>query len=120
MPNRRIIVFVCVPLLQQIAAGVQHLLVSNYFNPPARDDARLTMTSPDGAVLAVAISPDGRSIASGAWNRAVTIWDAQSGRALRTMRGHTDRVITVAFSPDGRWVVSGARDATARVWESET
>ena len=70
-------------------------------------------------VEAVAWSPDGRRIASsGAYDGTVQVWDAATGQALMTYRGHTDWVEAVAWSPDGRRIASCARDKTVQVWDA--
>lgn len=62
--------------------------------------------SPDasGQTSGIAISRDGRYVLSGYYERAV-LWDAQSGRSLSVLRGHTGDVV-VAF-------LDGQRAATA-------
>ncbi|RME76566.1 MAG: hypothetical protein D6784_05530, partial [Chloroflexi bacterium] len=50
----------------------------------------------------------------------VMVWDAQSGRPLRALEGHTGWVRAVAVSPDGRWIVSGSSDRTLRAWDLES
>ena len=55
-----------------------------------------------GAVRAVAVSPDGRTIVSGSRDRTVKVWEAESGRLLRSLEGHTGGVNAVAVSPDGQ------------------
>jgi len=35
-------------------------------------------------------------------DRTAKVWDAQSGKELLTLKGHSAEVISVAFSPDGR------------------
>ncbi|KIJ64826.1 hypothetical protein HYDPIDRAFT_28185 [Hydnomerulius pinastri MD-312] len=67
-------------------------------------------------VSAVAVSPDGRTIASGADN-TVKLWDAKTKELLRTLR-HENRVRTVHISPDSKRVVSGSYEV--RVWDVET
>ena len=71
-------------------------------------------------VLAVAVSPDGRTIVSGSHDRTVKVWEAESGRLLRSLEGHTGWVQAVAVSPDGRTIVSGSDDRTVKVWEAES
>jgi WD40 repeat protein len=50
----------------------------------------------------------------------VKVWEAASGRLLRSLEGHTDWVQAVALSPDGRTIVSGSWDSTVKVWEAES
>ena len=48
------------------------------------------------------------------------MWDLESGRALRTLEGHSACVYGVAVSPDGRRAVSASCDNTLKVWDLET
>jgi len=68
-------------------------------------------------VDAMAFSPDGRLIATGGVDTAIKIWDAATGRVLRTLEGHHGGVKAVAFSPDGRRLASGGNDGRIRFWE---
>jgi len=68
----------------------------------------------------IAISPDGRRIAGGINDRTVRLWDAESGRVLDILRGHSDVVLDVAFSPDGTELASASYDKTIRIWELST
>src|SRR5262249_17893003 len=47
-------------------------------------------------------------------------WDAQTGKPLAHLRGHTDRILTARFPADGDRVVTIGRDSTARVWDVKT
>jgi hypothetical protein len=66
------------------------------------------------AVMAVAVSPDGRSIVSGSYDFTITVWSRASGECLRTLQGHTKTVWSVAVSPDGQFIVSGSFDLPSR------
>ncbi len=70
------------------------------------------------AVRSVAISPDGRLIASGSRDNTIWLWDVSTRRAVGSpLTGHTDRVNSVTFSPDGKTVASASADGTVRLWD---
>ncbi|QRV95991.1 WD repeat-containing protein [Ceratobasidium sp. AG-Ba] len=72
-------------------------------------------------ILSVAVSPDGSTFASGAYDKEIRIWDTETGHAvLGPLTGHTDYVRSVAFSPGGHLLVSGSDDKTIRIWDART
>ncbi len=66
-------------------------------------------------VYEVAISPDGRILASGN-NREIKLWNLPDGKPLGTLSGHTGLVRSLAFSPDSR-LISGSDDSTIKIWQ---
>ncbi len=63
-------------------------------------------------------SPDGRRVLTAPLKSTARVWDAQTGRVISTLTGHTSEVIDAKFSPDGRLIVTGSWDKTARVWDA--
>ncbi|MGL5084055.1 MAG: protein kinase domain-containing protein [Microcoleaceae cyanobacterium] len=66
-------------------------------------------------VRALAISPDGKTLASGSDDKTIRLWDLQQGVRQRTIEGHTKAVNAVAFSPNGQLLASGSSDDTIRI-----
>ena len=82
-----------------------------------------TFEGHEGPVKDVAFSPDGTLAASGSgWpvgDDTARIWDAATGRLLRTLRADAG-VMAVAFSPDGRRLLTGDQEGAAVLWDVET
>lgn len=78
---------------------------------------RRSLTVPTACVLTVAISPDGRMLASGGIDPAVRLWEVATGKERHALKGHEGRVYALAFSPDGRHLASASSDAPVFVWD---
>ncbi|MBN8993155.1 MAG: c-type cytochrome [Rhizobiales bacterium] len=66
-------------------------------------------------IVALAVSPDGTTLASASWDQTVRLWPLAGG-APRVLEGHTQNVNGVAFAPDGRTLVSVSYDQSVRLW----
>jgi cytochrome c len=66
-------------------------------------------------IVALAVSPDGTTLASASWDQTVRLWPLAGG-APRVLDGHTQNVNGVAFAPDGRTLVSVSYDQSLRIW----
>ena len=66
---------------------------------------------------AIALSPDGRTVASVGMDRAVVLRDLATGRTVGDpLSGHDELVFALAFSGDGKRLASGDADGSIRIW----
>jgi WD40 repeat protein len=73
------------------------------------------------SVEALAFSPDGKTIATGSWDKKVILWNVKQHRPRGPpLAGHTSVVHAVAFSPDGRTLASGGSDNRIILWDVAT
>lgn len=70
-----------------------------------------------GGLWSIALSPDGKLLASPEWHGVIRLWDVSTGREIRQLRGHRGEATSLAFSPDGKSLVSGGCDGTIRLWD---
>ena len=68
-------------------------------------------------ITGVSFSPDGERLVTASGDNDVILWDVESGRALRVLRGHFGTVSDARFSPDGRWIVT-AGPRSVGVWKA--
>jgi WD40 repeat protein len=67
----------------------------------------------------LAISPDGRWLVTGSFDKTARRWDLAAedpSKSSVALRGHQGPVSHLAISPDGRWLVTASFDDTVRLW----
>jgi WD40 repeat protein len=67
-------------------------------------------------VYCVAVSPDGRWVASGSRDQSVRIWDTRNA-VMQCILNHDDSVYAVDFSRAGGYFAFGARNGPVRIWK---
>lgn len=100
---------------QQLAIGLDNkeTLVWNMSSNRTR-----TVKSDDD-VRAVALSPDGRLLATGGKDKLISLWEPESGRLQRRLSGHKKDIRMLAFVAGGRRLVSVSDDKQAILWDAK-
>lgn len=76
-----------------------------------------------GSVEAIALSPDGKILASGGSDHTIILWDVETRKPLDLtplLAGHRDVIRSLAFSPDGKYLVSAGDDDQIMIWNTTT
>lgn len=77
-----------------------------------------TFTAHEAPIEALAITKDGKFLATGSEDQTAIIWDLASGKSLQTLKGHTGSIMSLAFSGDGKKIATTSADLTVRVWST--
>jgi len=89
-------------------------------------DSKRQVAGIDGAtdtVLAVALSPDGKTLALSRYWRTpgeIELWDLETGRLKTRCRGHDGITHALAYSRDGGTLASAGSDLRIRFWNAAT
>ena len=89
-------------------------------------DWRSAGFSPDGRLVTMdafeEVGPDGQFKPQTVFDAGATVrlWDADTGKELAALEGHTGGQVSFTFSPDGRRVATVSEGRSPRVWDVET
>ena len=95
---------------------------------PAKGQPIRAVEAHQGWVRDVIATPDGTRLLSVGDDMLVKVWEASTGKLIRSLEGHATRtpqghvtaLYSIAVSPDGRFLASGDRHGEVRVWELES
>jgi dipeptidyl aminopeptidase/acylaminoacyl peptidase len=69
-------------------------------------------------INAIAISPNGKFLATGSGDNLINIYNTKTWEKVNTIKGHTSRVNVLAFpDKDSDLIGSASLDGTARLWQ---
>ena len=92
---------------------VRRELLCGDLRPPLAD-VKADDFSPDGTLLAI-IGPTLKE-KEGPSHHIVDLWDTETVKQVRSLKGHTDTIRWVTFSTEGKLIASSGDDGT-RVWD---
>jgi eukaryotic-like serine/threonine-protein kinase len=111
----------------------RELLASEEWCPPERRDFAwhylaaacqvdvFKVAAESGGVNALAVSPDGRLVATAGMDGSVRVWDARTGNSIHVFaKAHAGKASAIVFVPDGKAVISAGLDGVVRSWDLTT
>jgi WD40 repeat protein len=72
------------------------------------------------AIYSMALSQDGRILATGSYDQKIKLWEPETGKELRTLSGHNGCIYDLAFRPDGKILASASADRTVKLWDVQS
>lgn len=99
---------------------------------PSRDGELVLWNASDGALLReisgahsdtvfdLAYTSDGALLASCAADKFARVFDAKTGKLVRSFEGHTNHVLGVAWNRTGRTLATSGADDVIKVWSLES
>ena len=63
---------------------------------------------------------DDNTIATGAGDGKIIIWDESTGKQIRKINAHREPVFDIELSHDGKFMASSAWDGVISLWDTET
>jgi WD40 repeat protein/serine/threonine protein kinase len=98
-----------------VALAVIGFFAERALVPPVNSHS---LESQNDAVIAVAFTPNGLTLASASRDQTIQFWDVTEGRALRTLQSSAE---SIAFNPqDGKMLASGISDNTIQLWDANS
>jgi WD40 repeat protein len=102
---------------RRVAAGCLNEWTARVWDP-ATGQGVLTLKGHTFQVAAVAFSPDGKRLATAAFDGTAKVWDAATGQETLTLKGHTVGLNSVVFSADGSRLATADSGGTVRIWDA--
>lgn len=69
------------------------------------------------AIYSEALSPDGKTLATGSYDQKIKLWNIETGQEIRTLSGHNGAIFSLAFRADGKILASASADRTVKLWD---
>ncbi len=89
-------------------------------HPPVTWRCGQVLNGHRAGVTGIAISRDGKVLASSGSDGHIYLWNLRTAKLLTTLTGHSGPVHTIAISTDGQLLVSGSDDQTIKLWHVRT
>ena len=87
------------------------------------DKPTATIPAHKDLIYTIAFSPDGKTLATGSYDRVIKLWAIPSpanNSPVQTLIDHSDAVYSLAFHPNGKLLASGAADRAVKIWDVAT
>jgi len=81
------------------------------------DRSDTTFRASDQPITKLAMSPDGKLLASAGADGVIRLWSSDSNQKVAELSGHKAAIFGLSFSADGKKMISTSRDNSIRMWD---
>jgi len=78
---------------------------------------RVRILTGHSTITAIALSQDGRTLVSGGADKALKVWNLETGRVEKTFQSDSGQIIDVAIAPNVKTAVTASGDRMVRIWD---
>lgn len=76
-----------------------------------------TVQAHKDAIYALALSPDGATLATGSYDQKIMTWSVSDAKLIHTLAVHNGAIFDLSFRADGKILASASLDRTAKLWD---
>ncbi|KAJ3397162.1 general transcription repressor [Lobulomyces angularis] len=109
-----------IAIIYDVQTGEKLSVLGSIPKPILDEKGEVKEEPTDLYIRSVVFSPDGKSLATGAEDRTIRVWDIQKRKVTHTFLGHEQEIYSLDWSRDSRILVSGSGDKCVKVWDLET
>ena len=106
-------------MIFQLGKEHSEISIANASSQMREWDNLISMFRIQGFVRTMVCSPKRPFIAAAVDSPVITIYDAETGQAIRPLKGHRDLVYILAYTKDDTYLASGGKDEYIIVWNVE-
>lgn len=106
--------------LVKLQSCVSHRQSEPEWNAETGNYIDLTSAHHSAVVRTLTFSANGTRLATGSWDGTVRLWNAVTGKHLRTSKSVGTLVTSLSFSPDGKRIASSSCDGVVRLLRVKT
>jgi WD40 repeat protein len=75
-----------------------------------------TIEGHNDTLYTAVLSPDGKLLATGSYDRVIILWEVATGQPIRTLKGHNGAIYDLDFDETGVVIASASADETIKIW----
>jgi|GEM_PF-639696 len=105
-----------IPSREEVASGDRFSILRVFSRLGPKEDCRLEIQTGQREINGLALSPDGRWIATAGDDGTVKFWDVETGKLEKSFKASPKELFQCKWTPDGKYFVTVGNEHAAVVW----